>query len=109
MFICNEYESASGYRHIVGVRFADRLAIVEKIANVYSWTYVNAVELYAFNGQGMELIQKKEYGLKVFRDEEMIRRDCEDMVRTFIRGALKINQCSMSEEQIAAQAQGSPG
>ena len=104
MFICSEYESEKGYRYLVGVRFCDRIAIVEKIAMVYSWTYVNDVELYAFNGQSMELIQKKDYGIKVFKDEAMIRRDSEEMVKSFIKGALKVNRCVMSEDQIAEQA-----
>ena len=104
MFICNEYESASGYRYLVGVRFSDRIAIVEKIAKVYSWTYVNSLELYAYNGHRMELVQSKDYGLKVFKDADMIRRDSEAMVKSFIRGALKVNGCTMSDSQIEEES-----
>ena len=104
MFIVDEYQSVSGYRYLTGVRFTDRIAIVERIALVYSWTYVNAIELYAFNGQSMELIQKKDYGLNVFKKENMIRNDSVEMVKNYIQGALKLNRCTMSVSQIEHQA-----
>ena len=105
MFICDEYESEKGHRYLIGVRFCDRIAIVEKIGVAYGWTYINALELYAFNGQSMQLIQKKDYGIKVFKDAELIRHDSEELVKSFIKGALKVNQCVMSDEKVTEQAQ----
>ena len=60
MFICNEYESANGHRYYCGIRFCDRIVIVERVGLYHSWTYIDSIELYAFNGQKMELIQKRD-------------------------------------------------
>ena len=67
MFICDEYESCNGHRYYCGIRFCDRVVILEKVGLYHSWTYIDSIELYAFNGQKMELIQKREYD-KVFRN-----------------------------------------
>ena len=72
MFICDEYESSNGHRYYLGIRFCDRIVIVEKVGLYHSWTYIDSIELYAFNGQKMELIQKRDYD-KVFRNEDFIR------------------------------------
>ena len=57
MFICDEYESASGNRYYRGIRFCDRVVIVEKVGLYHNWTYIDGIELYAFNGKRVELIQ----------------------------------------------------
>ena len=90
MFICNEYESNSGHRYYIGIRFCDRIVIVEKVGLYHSWTYIDGIELYAFNGQKMELIQKRDYD-KV-------------MVKDYLTGVMKTQRICTPAEQIAAQA-----
>ena len=103
MFISNEYESANGHRYYLGIRFCDRIVVVEKVGLYHSWTYIDGIELYAFNGQKMELIQKRDYD-KVFRDEAFIRQESEQMVKDFLTGVLKAQRICLPAEQIAAQA-----
>ena len=104
MFICNEYESASGHRYYLGIRFCDRIVIVEKVGLYHNWTYIDGIELYAFNGQKMELIQKRDYD-KVFRNEAFIRQESELMVKEFLTGVMKTQRICTPSEQIAEQAQ----
>ena len=104
MFICNEYESNSGHRYYIGIRFCDRIVIVEKVGLYHSWTYIDGIELYAFNGQKMELIQKRDYD-KVFRNEDFIRSESVQMVKEYLTGVMKMQRISVSAEQIAVQAQ----
>ena len=103
MFICEEYESASGHRYYKGIRFCDRLAVVEKVGLYYTWTYIDGIELYAFNETWMELVQKKEYD-KAFRSEAFVRRETEIMVRNYFEGIMKVQKISMPKEQLEAQA-----
>ena len=103
MFICSQYESGNGHRYYLGIRFYDRIVIVEKVGLYHSWTYIDGIELYAFNGQKMELIQKRDYG-KVFRNEEFIRQESEQMVKDFLTGVMKTQRICAPVEQIAAQA-----
>jgi hypothetical protein len=103
MFICNEYESESGHRYYLGIRFCDRIVIVEKVGLYHNWTYIDSIELYAFNGQRMELIQKRDYE-KEFRNEAFIRQESEQMVKDYLTGVMKTQRISIPAEQIAAQA-----
>ena len=103
MFICEEYESSNGHRYYLGIRFCDRIVIVEKVGLYHSWTYIDSIELYAFNGQKMELIQKRDYD-KVFRNEEFIRSESLQMVIDYMRGIAKAQRTCMPIEQITAEA-----
>ena len=103
MFICSQYESGNGHRYYLGIRFCDRIVIVEKVGLYHSWTYIDGIELHAFNGQKMELIQKRDYD-KVFRNEEFIRQESEQMVKDFLTGVMKTQRICAPVEQIAAQA-----
>ena len=48
MFLCEEYESGNGHRYYKGVRFCDRIVIVEKVGLYHTWTYIDGIEVYAF-------------------------------------------------------------
>lgn len=103
MFICDEYESASGHRYYRGVRFCDRIVIVEKVGLYHSWTYIDSIELYAFNGTRLELVQKRDYE-KEFRSEAFVRKEAESMVQDYFEGALKVQKCTIPQKQIEEQA-----
>ena len=47
MFFCEEYESGNGHRYYKGVRFCDRIVIVEKVGLYHTWTYIDGIEVYA--------------------------------------------------------------
>ena len=78
MFLCEEYESASGNRYYKGVRFCDRIVVVEKVG------------LYH----------------KVHRNEEFIRKELETMVRNFFEGVLKAQRSCMPQEELEEKAKG---
>ena len=83
MFLCEEYESGNGHRYYKGVRFCDRIVIVEKVGLYHTWTYIDSIEVYAFNGTRLELVQKRDYD-KTFRNEEFIRQESETMVCNYM-------------------------
>ncbi len=103
MFICDEYESSNGHRYYLGIRFCDRIVIVEKVGLYHIWTYIDIIDLDAFNGQKMELIQKRDYD-KEFRNEAFIRQESEQMVKEFLTGVMKTHRICAPAEQITAQA-----
>lgn len=103
MFICDEYESANGNRYYRGIRFCDRVVVVEKVGLYHNWTYIDGIELYAFNGKKLELIQKCDYD-KVFRNEEFIRSESERMVKDYLTGVLKTQRTSVPAEELENQA-----
>ena len=103
MFLCEEYESASGNRYYKGVRFCDRIVVVEKVGLYHNWTYIDGIEVYAFNGTRLELVQKRDYD-KVHRNEEFIRKELETMVRNFFEGVLKAQRSCMPQEELEEKA-----
>ena len=103
MFLCEEYESGNGHRYYKGVRFCDRIVIVEKVGLYHTWTYIDGIEVYAFNGTRLELVQKRDYD-KTFRNEEFIRQESETMVCNYFEGVLKAQRSAMPKEQLEAQA-----
>ena len=103
MFLCEEYESASGNRYYKGVRFCDRIVVVEQVGLYHNWTYIDGIEVYAFNGTRLELVQKRDYD-KVHRNEEFIRKELETMVRNFFEGVLKAERSCMAEEELEEKA-----
>lgn len=104
MFLCEEYETMNGHRYYKGVRFCDRIVVVEKVGLFNSWTYIDGIEIYAFNGKKLELVQKRDYD-KMFRNEEFIRQESIIMVRNFFEGVLKAQRSSMPKEQLEEYAQ----
>ncbi len=103
MFICSEYESKNGHRYYKGVRFSNRLVIVENVGIYHTWTYIDGIELYAFNNQSIELIQKKSYGKK-FRSNDFVYNEALSMVISYLEGAAKMSGSAVTKEQIAEEA-----
>ena len=103
MFICHEYESAKGNRYYVGIRFCDKVVIVEKVGLFQNWTYLDGLELYAFNGTKLVLIQKRDYD-KVFRNEEFIRSESESMICEYLMGIAKLKKTVLNIDDVNSEA-----
>lgn len=97
MFLCDQYESASHNFYYKGIRFCDRIVIVEKVGLYHSVTYIDGIELYAFNGSNLELVQKRDY-VKVFRDEKFIRSESESMLKAYFEGVLKFKNSTLPQD-----------
>ena len=69
----------------------------------HNWTYIDGIEVYAFNGTRLELVQKRDYD-KVHRNEEFIRKELETMVRNFFEGVLKAQRSCMPQEELEEKA-----
>lgn len=102
MFLCDQYESAKHNLYYKGIRFCDRIVIVERVGLYHSVTYIDGIEMYAFNGSNLELVQKRDYE-KVYRNEEFIRSESEAMLRSYFQGILKFQGSSMSSTDLDAK------
>lgn len=103
MFIFDEYESASGHRYYSGLRFTDRMVIREIVGLYHNWTYIDSIEVYAFNGKKLELIQKKGYD-RVFRSEVFVRSETARMLKSYLAGVLKVQRVALPEKDLEEQA-----
>jgi hypothetical protein len=103
MFISSEYESSNGNRYYKGLRFCDQLAIVETWGTYHTWTYINSVEIYTFDGNKPKLAGKRTFD-KQFYDLDFIKAQTEVMVQEFIQGQLKIQNVNMPMVRIEDKA-----
>lgn len=103
MFIIDEYESAAGNRRYRGIRFCDRVVFAETIGLYHTCTYINRLELYAFNGERLELVQAKDYD-KVFRKESNVKADSEALLHDYLRGMAKKAGTVIADDQLQQNA-----
>lgn len=103
MFIISNYESEKGNMYYEGIRFCENIVIKEKVGLCYTWTYIDSLEIYAFNGTRLELVQKRDYE-KTFRNEEFIRHEAEQMICDFIAGYAKTQGLNVDLKQIKCEA-----
>ena len=103
MFLLGNYESEKGNMYYEGIRFCDKIVIKEKVGLCHTWTYIDSIEIYAFNGTRLELVQKRDYE-KTFRSEEFVRSEAEQMICDYITGVLKTQGENCPVEQIREHA-----
>ena len=103
MFILNNYESAAGHYYYEGMRFCEHIVIKEKVGKYHLWTYLDSLEVYAFNGVKLELVQKRDYE-KAHRQSVDIPKESEDMIYNYLAGSIKLQGGSLNEEQLRTES-----
>lgn len=103
MFISSEYESASGNRYYKGLRFCEQLAIVETVGIYHTWTYIDGIEIYVFDGRRPKLVGKRQYE-KQFYNSVFIQSETEQMVGDYLRGQLKLQNVNLPALRIEEEA-----
>lgn len=98
MFISPTYTSASGNMYYKGLRFSEKLIMVEKVGLYHNWQYIDAIELYSFNGQKAELISSFKFE-KEFYDTQKIRTQAKDLLFDYLHSqALLAGNKNMGKE-----------
>lgn len=111
MFILNEHESAAGHYYYDGVRISDRIVIVEHIGQFHSFTYLDGMDIYRFDGDGKRLIVQEKYDNK-FYDVNFIRERSKQALTNFIKSRatmsgnnpIEDSQAQLMAEQIVANS-----
>jgi len=90
MFLGVQYTSEAGHLYYKGLRFTDRIAIVETVGKWNTWTYINEIQVYRFDGNSKVLIGTKKFD-KVFYDRQLIQRETEQIVSEYMKGMIKMS------------------
>jgi hypothetical protein len=88
MFITEQHTSAAGNTYYLGVRFSDRFVTILHIGLFHNWTYINDVEVYAFDDQERKLIGKTT--LDQFYNEDLVRATTEKLLKDYLEGQIMI-------------------
>ena len=103
MYLTLGYTSAAGNTYFKAVRFSDRLAVYYDIGQGYSYTFLNGITLFAWNGNKAVIIGKKTWGgcgNWVCFSERFAMEQTIQMLKNYLEGQAKaIGQC-VSEQQL---------
>lgn len=102
MFINDEYQSAKGNWYYKGLRFSDRLAIVEKVGLFHSFKYIDEIEVYTFNEKSRTLIGSHKFE-KTFYDKDLIQNKAKEMVSDYIASQMKLQNLSVRRDSIVSE------
>lgn len=100
MFISDEYQSGKGNWYYKGLRFSDRLAIVEKVGLFHNWKYIDEIEVYTFNQKSRTLIGSHKFE-KTFYDRDLIQDKVKEMVSDYIASQMKLQDLPVRRDSIA--------
>jgi hypothetical protein len=103
MFLSNTYTSDSGNMYYKGLRFSDRLVMVEHIGLYKNWTYIDEVDIYAFDGCQMTVIGKKKLE-KQFYSPEIIKTEVLTMTFEFLKSQMALSGGSGTDETLQTLA-----
>lgn len=102
MFISDEYQSAKGNWYYKGLRFSDRLAIVEKVGLFHSFKYIDEIEVYTFNEKSRTLIGSHKFE-KTFYDKDLIQNKAKEMVSDYITSQMKLQNLPVRRDSIVSE------
>ena len=101
MFITDQYTSPAGNTYYLGVRISDRFVTILHIGLYHNWTYINEVEVYAFDEHERTLIGKPT--IDQYYNENIVRSTTEELLQNYIEGQMKLNGSSIVHEQLKSQ------
>lgn len=88
MFITDQHRSQSGHLYYLGVRFSDRFVTILHIGLYHTCTYINEIEIYAFDEKERKLIAKT--NLDQFYDEDLVRATTEKLLKDYLESQIMI-------------------
>ena len=101
MFISDEYESLAGNRYYKGLRFSNRLAIVEKVGLYHNWKYIDTIEVYTYDRNSRTQIGSYKFG-KQFYDAQLIRATVNKIVQDYCEGQMKLGNLRVKADELSA-------
>lgn len=103
MFISSNYTSASGNMYFKGLRFTDRMVMVEKVGLYKNFSYIDSIEIYAFDGESKVLIGKVDYD-KVFYNAERIKEDTATVIINYLEDTARVTGTLLDATRAKQQA-----
>lgn len=104
MFMSAHYTSAAGNMYYKGIRFTDRLVMVEKVGLYKNFSYIDSVEIYAFDGEDKILVGKYE-PQKEFYDAIKIKEVARTILISYIQNSAKLVGSIINPSTIEQQAE----
>lgn len=102
MFITDEYESANGNRYYTGIRISNRIVIAEHVGMYHSFTYLDGMDIYMFDGEERKLISQAKYD-KQFYDVNFIREQSKQILRNYAHSQAAMMGTVITDEMVEAE------
>lgn len=76
---------------------------VEYVSEYFNVNYINAIELYVYNGNNLELAGRKEFNKRIYRQDEL-RENHEQMLSEFLKSQALMLKRPVDKALIAQKA-----
>ena len=103
MFLSSHYTSAAGNMYYKGLRLSDRIVMVEKVGLYKNFSYIDSVEVYAFDGESKVLVGKVDYD-KVFYNVALIKKDTTAIIANYLESSARVVGVLPDKDSIERQA-----
>ena len=103
MFLSSHYTSAAGNMYYKGLRLSDRIVMVEKVGLYKNFSYIDSVEVYAFDGESKVLVGKVDYD-KVFYNVARIKEDTTAIIANSLESSARVVGALPVKDSIERQA-----
>lgn len=100
IFLTSGYTSAAGNTYYQGIRLSDRIVVKYDLGQGYMYLFLNGIQIYGFNGTGTTLLASRAFHCTCF-SENFAKRQCVDMVMSYLKGQMKLAGTSVSESQLS--------
>lgn len=104
MFLSSHYTSAAGNMYYKGLRLSDRIVMVEKVGLYKNFSYIDSVEVYAFDGESKILVGKVDYD-KVFYNMARIKEDTKSIIENYLESSARVVGVLPDKDSIKRQAE----
>lgn len=98
------YTSAAGNTYYKAIRLSDRLAVYYDLGEGHTYTFLNGITLFAWNGQKANIIAQKFWGGCNWRrfNERTAKEESIIMLKDFLAGQAKAMGSVIADSQLLA-------
>jgi hypothetical protein len=103
VYLTNGWTSAAGNFYYQGIRLSERIIIRCDIGQGYAYTFLNGVNVYAYDGHNTKLIGTRSWGgcaNWVCYCEQRVKEAAMSIVKDYLRSQMKLMAATASDRQI---------
>lgn len=101
-FLTSAYTSFAGNTYYKLLRVSDRILVYMSLGEGYSYTFLNGITLFAWDGTKAKIIGQRSWGGYDWRcySESFVKDQCIDMLQTYLKSEMKMLGESVSEQTL---------
>lgn len=99
IFLTNGYTSAAGNTYFQGIRVSDRIAVKYLLGEGYRYTFLNGIQVYAYDGKQLKLIGSRAFNSYIF-SEYNAKQETIGITFEYMKGQAKMIGAVVTDTQL---------